>query len=135
MLTAVGPPTLTAEIGNREGLDDFNVSWRWAEQRPLPGLTAVLRVKNEALNLPYVLPPLLDGVRAVVVVDNGSTDGTAEVARDVARAVGASDRVSVHDYPFEVSRCGPDHLATPADSVHSLTHFYNWSFSHVRTAY
>ena len=30
---------------------------------------------------------------------------------------------------------GTEHLTTPPDSVHSLTHFYNWSFSQVRTTY
>jgi hypothetical protein len=34
-----------------------------------------------------------------------------------------------------VARCGEEHLDTPADSVHSLAYFYNWSFSHVRTGY
>ena len=38
-------------------------------------------------------------------------------------------------YPFSVSRCGSEHLQTPADSVHSLSYFYNWAFSHVRTTY
>ena len=41
----------------------------------------------------------------------------------------------MHSYPHRVSRAGTEHLATRHDSVHSLTHFYNWSFSHVRTAY
>ena len=34
-----------------------------------------------------------------------------------------------------MARAGAEHLHTPPDSVHSLTYFYNWSFSHVRTSY
>ena len=97
--------------------------------------TAVLRVKNEARSLPFVLPPLLRVADAVVIVDNNSDDGTPQVAKDVARQHGAADRLEVYDYPFQVARCGAEHLGTPPNSIHSLTYFYNWSFAHVRTRY
>jgi hypothetical protein len=125
-----------AAVVNQEGIEDFAINWRWASPEPLePGFTAVVRVKNEAAALPYVLPPLLEAVRQVIVVDNESTDGTPEVAQQIAAANGASGRLDVLTYPFSVSRCGPEHLDTPADSVHSLTYFYNWAFSHVATTY
>jgi glycosyltransferase involved in cell wall biosynthesis len=95
----------------------------------------VFRVKNEARNLPWVLPPMFEAVQHIVLVDNGSDDGTPEIAARVAQEVGAADRFTLTSYPFRVSRAGTEHLATPPDSVHSLTHFYNWSFSHVRTNY
>jgi glycosyltransferase involved in cell wall biosynthesis len=100
-----------------------------------PGFTAVLRVRDEARSLLWVLPPLLRAVERVVLVDNLSIDGTPEVAREVAEQEGAGDRVEVLTYPFAVARCGAEHLATPETSVHSLAYFYNWSFSHVRTSY
>jgi hypothetical protein len=124
-------PVLT----NLEGETEYNVRWAWSEGGLLPGFTAVVRVKNEAESLPWVLPHLLRAVREVVVVDNGSTDGTAEVARRVASEAGAADRLDVRSYPFSVARCGQEHLDTPAESVHSLAYFYNWAFSHVRTGY
>lgn len=124
-------PVLT----NREGRTDFSVRWAW-DDGPLPtGFTAVVRVKNEARPLPFVLPPLLRALRHVVLVDNGSTDGTPDLAAEIARREGRADRLRVVSYPFDVSRCGPEHLATPGDSVRSLTYFYNWSFSQVRTSY
>lgn len=113
---------------NLEGRADFNVRWGWAEGPLRPGMTAVVRVRNEARALPWTLPPLLRAVDRVVVVDNGSTDGTARIARES----GAHEVVS---YPFAVARCGAEHLATPEASVHSLAYFYNWSFAHVRTTY
>ena len=122
-------------VRNREGLAEFYAEWGWSDGKLEPGFTAVLRVKDEARNLPFVLPPLLRSVSRVLVVDNGSSDGTPDVSRSVAAQLGAADRLDVVTYPFAVSRCGTDHLNTPADSVHSLTYFYNWAFSQVRTAY
>ena len=124
-------PVLT----NLEDQADFNVHWAWAEGSLEPGFTAVVRAKNEARTLPWTLPPLLRAAERVVLVDNGSTDGTADIALATAAEQGAEDRLEVHDYPFSIARCGEEHLATPAASVHSLVHFYNWSFSHVRTQY
>jgi glycosyltransferase involved in cell wall biosynthesis len=119
---------------NREGLDDYAVRWRWAEGAA-SGFTAVLRVKNEARNMPWVLPGLLRSVDRVVVIDNESSDGTADAARRVAADHHLGDRLHITDYPFAVARCGSEHLHTPADSVHSLAWFYNWSFAHVETRY
>ena len=44
----------------------------------------MLRVKNEARNLRWVLPPMFEAVERVVLVDNQSDDGTPEVALQVA---------------------------------------------------
>lgn len=136
------------DIACLEGLPEYDVTWPWSPRTPsapgvpgspaaalAPGLTCVFRVRNEARNLPWVLPPILAAVQQVLFVDNGSDDDTVAVARRVAEECGAADRLTVLDYPHKVSRAGGEHLATPATSVHSLTHFYNWSFSHVRTAY
>lgn len=123
------------QIPNREGISAFDVDWPWLHGHLEPGVTAVLRVKNEARNLPWVLPPLFRAVDRVVLVDNQSTDDTAGVARRVAEQQGAPARLHVTEYPFDVSRCGPEHLRTPGDSVHSLTHFYNWSFAQARSRY
>jgi hypothetical protein len=122
-------------ITNLEDETDYTVRWAWADGALEPGFTGVVRVKNEARTLPFALPPLLRAVTRVVLVDNGSTDGTPDVARAVAAEHGAADRLEVHHYPFSISRCGEEHLSTAGDSVHSLVHFYNWSFSHVRTGY
>ena len=127
--------TRTPAITNIEGHTDFNVSWAWSDGPLTPGFTAVVRVKNEARTLPFSLPPLLRAVERVVLVDNGSIDGTAGVAERVAADEGASGQLDVLEYPFSIARCGEEHLATPAASVHSLVHFYNWSFSQVRTGY
>ena len=125
-----------ADILSLERVSDYDVTWPWSSGEPLaPGLTCVFRVRDEARNLPWVLPAIFSAVQHVLLVDNGSTDGTSDVARRVAQECGAGDRLTVLDYPHRVARAGGEHLATPATSVHSLTHFYNWCFSHVRTTY
>lgn len=131
---AGGAPT-SPVITNVERRADFSVRWAWDEGPLESGFTAVVRVKNEARPLPFVLPPLLRALRRVVLVDNASTDGTPDLATEIAEREGKADRLRVVSYPFDVARCGPDHLATPAASVHSLTYFYNWSFSQVRSTY
>jgi glycosyltransferase involved in cell wall biosynthesis len=126
---------MAATLTNIEGLSDYDIEWRWADGVLEPGFTAVLRVKNEAPNLPFVLPALFRSVARVLIVDNGSTDATAAVARRVAAREGASQRLQVVTYPFTVARYGTEHLDTHPDSVRSPTYFYNWSFSQVRTTY
>jgi glycosyltransferase involved in cell wall biosynthesis len=124
-----------AVITNTEGRQEFDVHWQWSRQPVVPGITAVLRVKNESRTMPFCLPSILQAVDRVVLVDNDSTDGTADLALEIAGRLGRSDRLTVEHYPFEIARCGPEHLATPERSLHSLAYFYNWSFSHVRTRY
>jgi sulfotransferase famil protein len=119
---------------NLEGEADFNVRWGWDEGPVHGGMTAIVRVKDEARALPFTLPPLLRAVDRVVLVDNGSTDGSAAVACEVAEATGAAP-LDIARYPFAVARCGSEHVATPEASVHSLAYFYNWSFAHVRSRY
>jgi len=123
------------DIPSAEGDPAYDVRWPWHDGHLPSGLTCVFRVKDEARNLPWVLPPMFEAVQHIVLVDNQSDDGTPEVAKRVATEAGAADRFTSLSYPFRVSRAGTEHLATPPDSVHSLTHFYNWSFSHVRTNY
>ena len=123
-------------LTNLEGHEDFDIVWPWNQPGGLRrGATAVLRVKNEAPGLRFVLPPLLRACDHVLLVDNGSDDGTGEEALRVAAATGLSERFTLKEYPFAVARAGAEHLSVNERSVHSLAYFYNWCFSHVRTRY
>lgn len=114
---------------NREGNHAYDITWPWERTELDQGVTVVMRVKNEAQSLPHVLRSLAPvGFHEVVLVDNGSTDQTREIASTF-------DGVRILDYPHQISRCGPEHLDTPADSIHSLPYFYNWAFAQVNTNY
>jgi hopene-associated glycosyltransferase HpnB len=62
-----------------------------------PDVVAVVPARNEAEMLPVTLPALLGqdypGVLAVIVVDDGSSDGTGEVAARIAAKAGRPLRV------------------------------------------
>jgi hopene-associated glycosyltransferase HpnB len=78
--------------------------WR-PDTLPAPGpgvrarVVAVVPARNEAEHIAQAVGSLLtqrwEGQVHVMVVDDGSTDGTAEVARGAAAAAGAEDRLTV----------------------------------------
>ncbi len=79
--------------------------WRTAERLPpatgepagWPDVVAVVPARNEAEMLPVTLPTLLGqeypGALSVILVDDCSSDGTAEVAAEIGRASGRPLRV------------------------------------------
>ena len=81
-----GPEALSPHPGRGDGA-------------PLPAVTAVIPARNEAEVLGATVGSLLRqsyaGRFAIVVVDDQSTDGTAEAARGVAGAEDASDRLTI----------------------------------------
>ncbi len=50
---------------------------------PAPTISVVIPALNEAENLRHVLPLIPAGIHEVILVDGASTDGTAEVAREL----------------------------------------------------
>ena len=50
---------------------------------PEPTISVVIPALNEAENLRHVLPLIPAGIHEVILVDGASTDGTAEVAREL----------------------------------------------------
>ena len=75
--------------------DDF-------DPRPLgdvPQVAVVIPARNEAEGVGACVGSLLrqdyGGLRGVVLVDDESSDGTAQIARDAADACGAADRLTI----------------------------------------
>lgn len=82
---------------------DFQPVGDDAELPPSPQTWPPVRIlvpaRNESESLPLTLPALLQqdypGDLAVILIDDRSTDGTADIARQVAKGVKAQDRLSV----------------------------------------
>ena len=98
-----------------------------------PDVAAVIPARNEAAMLPAVLPTLLGqdypGALTVILVDDCSTDGTAEVAAGLgpasrsrrARAGPCGWWPAPRCRPAGPARCGPWPRASPRPVTHGAT--------------
>jgi hopene-associated glycosyltransferase HpnB len=68
-----------------------------------PSVTIIVPARNEATELPQTLPSLLQqdyaGNWRIVLVDDESKDGTADIARKIAAELGKTDRLTVVTAP------------------------------------
>lgn len=66
-----------------------------------PQLSVVIPCKNEAENLPILIGEIASALAGrkleILVIDDGSTDGTAEAAQRAGETTGATVRVLKHD--------------------------------------
>ena len=79
--------------------DDFDPPLPTQPLGGVPSVIVVIPARNEAEGVGECVGSLLRqdyrGLRAVVLVDDESTDGTAAVAREAAAACGAADRLTI----------------------------------------
>jgi len=79
--------------------DDFDPPLPTQPPGGVPSVAVVIPARNEAEGVGECVGSLLRqhyrGLRAVVLVDDESTDGTAAVAREAAAACGAADRLTI----------------------------------------
>ena len=100
-----------------------------------PGITAMIRVKNEESNIADCIASVMPCVDEVLVIDNDSTDATVSKIQDLLQHEEFSKPLRLLSYPFTVARCGSEHAETHEQSVHSLSYYYNWCLSHCRTSH
>ena len=115
------------EFRNREGNDEY--AFALPRRGGAPGTSAFVRAKDEASKIEHCLRSILPLFDEIHVVDNGSRDDTALIVRRLRDSGAAGTKLHLHTYPFAVRRFGPEHDATPADSLHSLAYFTNWALS------
>ena len=120
-------PGCKRPVENIEGLSEYNLlSKNSRSTNKEKGLSVMLRVKNEELNIVASIESIIDLSSEVVVVDNNSTDKTVELVRQMICNHAGGDKIKIYHYPFRVARCGAEHDETPEDSVHNLAYYYNW---------
>jgi hypothetical protein len=115
--------------GNREY--DFVLSAR----RTLPGVSAMLRARNESRKIITCLSSIFRLFDEIVFIDNGSTDDTQDLVRRFKAEHDANDILTIFQYPYHIARCGDQHWSTPSSSLHSLVYYYNWCLSKCHCQY
>jgi hypothetical protein len=118
---------------NREGFSAYDFTL--AAQRRVPGVSAILRARNESTKINTCLASVLGIFDEIVFIDNASTDDTLDRAVRFKNDHDARDIIRITRYPHVIARCGDEHWSTPEDSVHSLVYYYNWCLSQCRCAY
>ena len=123
----------TREFHNLERHSDYDFSFQAANR--LPGVSAMLRVRNEASKIRCCLMSVLGIFDEIIVVDNNSDDGTREIVNGFKQEHDRTGKLRLFEYPFRVARCGTEHDDTPEDSVHNLAYYYNWTVSQCTRRY
>lgn len=98
--------------------------------RPPKKISAVMRIKNEAEFLERSINSVIDLVDELVIIDNCSVDGSAEVVADFANRF--PGKVKALAYPHKLARYGDETLQLAATkkgrkSPSYLPNFYNWT--------
>jgi glycosyltransferase involved in cell wall biosynthesis len=123
-------PDLRSErrFANRERNEQYDFVLR----RPTggAGISALVRVRNEASKIAHVLRSILPLFDQIVVVDNASEDDTRDQVERVRQTHDPEEKIGIWFYPHQLARFGPEHSATPGDSLHSAVYFTNWSLAH-----
>ncbi|CAA0121449.1 putative glycosyltransferase EpsJ [BD1-7 clade bacterium] len=119
---------------NLENLEAYHFDH--IEGPKLVGVSAMLRVKNEAGMIAQCINSIVDVFDEIVVIDNGSTDATVSIVRALQERYAADNKaIRIFSYPHDIARCGLEHKQTSENSVHSLAYYYNWCLSHCRYNY
>lgn len=103
-----------------------NIDWeiRPPEKR-LPGLSAMIRVKNEAEWCCCSLESVASWCDDIVIALQGEqTDGTDKLIYEWA-----GNKECVYEYPFDSWPNGPGHDQHPTGSVYERAYFYNWTLA------
>ncbi len=98
--------------------------------RPPKKISAVMRVKNEVEFLERSINSVIDLVDELVIVDNCSTDGSADVIADFSNRF--PRKIKAFSYPHKIARYGEETLMLAATkegrkSPSYLPNFYNWT--------
>jgi glycosyltransferase involved in cell wall biosynthesis len=93
------------------------------------GVSAMVRVRNEEEFLYPAVKSIADLVEEVVIIDNRSSDGTADIIAKLREEY--PHKVVAAEYPFEIRKVGAESIALAATrrgrrSPHLSANYYNW---------
>lgn len=94
-----------------------------------PGLSFVIRAKNEELSVAQCIQSIVDIADEIIFVDNNSADKTLEIALLLADK---HPNLYVYRYNIDVPRAGTEHEnAVNKNMANTLATYYNWCLSKV----
>lgn len=122
-------------FGNLEWLSEYNIDKNAFDfSCRKSGISLFARLKNGEDFLEKAIESHLPYVDEIVLVDNNSTDKTAEICEKFAKKF--PKKVKFFRYTPDVVGVGNEKWAeTPENSVHSLVHYYNWTLSKTTCQY
>ena len=83
-----------------------------------PGVSAMIRIKNEEDNIYNVLISIRNCFDEIVVIDNNSSDNTiAEINRAVNDHPILEAKLKLHHYKFAIARCGLDNFKEQQNTI------------------
>ena len=119
------------QCAKSSGIEATSPSSRMHEEL-VPGITAIVRAKNEEQTVFDCLDEVASAVDSVIAVDNLSTDATYSRMRDAQRR---NFNVELFGYDVTIPRVGSDHeLAISENSSNTLGRYYNYCLSKCRTS-
>lgn len=111
---------------NLEWINEMNITQNFTNKKE--GITWIARLHNSDEFLEIVLESWIDLLDEIIVIDNLSTDNTKHIVDKLIAKYG--EKIKYYFYPYEIN-CHEwwKHWDTEFNSVHSLSYYYNWSFS------
>ena len=101
---------------------------RFSSRSTKPGISAMIRIKNEEDTIYDVLNSIKNCFDEIVVIDNNSSDNTiSEIGRAAKDLPQLKSKLKLHHYKFDIARCGIDNFKEDQSSPNSLAAFYNYS--------
>ncbi len=115
------------KFSNREEQREYDFTLLRSHEKS--GVSALVRVRNEAPKIGYCLRSILPFFDEIVLVDNGSDDGTVDMVREIIAREDPDRKIQLYSYPHRLARFGPEHDVTPEDSLKSAVYYSNWALS------
>jgi glycosyltransferase involved in cell wall biosynthesis len=114
-------------IDINEVINDTN--YGYSNTNLKPGTAVVLRVKNECNTIYNCIKTIVDIIDQIVVVDNGSTDGTLELLKQIEKE---HSNVILYEYKITIPNVGNEHAINVNNkSINTIATYYNWCLSKV----
>ncbi len=113
---------------NKEWLTKYNIRYESFFEKKKPWISGICRVRNGDDFLEIVLESYLFLCDEIIIVDNNSTDNTADIAKKMAAKY--PDRIRYYTYPFDTTTIlEPEFSSTGTNSIYSFAYASNYAMS------